>query len=280
MRGHNGIIFSRMGRLIDVESRTPWTVFVNYDRYIGVEVEFDAALDEEFGITTSKQQVSVSERMWDIFKEHGVPRAIDQLRRKCRDLRANLKAAQDAGGPGKKRASEEAMEGVKPFLRSPSAETQARQERRGREQLRKAAEQRALTSGKTPEQEEEALQADLRGRLYKVDYESMPGAPFFRVEQLGGTKVVWINTAHRFYHDVYAGPDSSVRVRAALEVLLFAIGDCIEDATEAARQMYIQEVPRWSLRLEAALEQLSHNVGLGDQGDEEDQAWPADEVAA
>jgi len=269
-----------MGRLIDVESRTPWTVFVNYDRYIGVEVEFDAELDEEFGITTSKQQVSVSDRMWDILKEHGVPRAIDQLRGKCRDLRASLKAAQDAGGPGKKRASEEAMEKVKPFLRAPSVETQARQRRRGEEQLRKAAEKRALESGRKPAEEEEAIKAALKGALYKVDYEDMPGAPFFRVEQLGGTKVVWINKAHRFYHDVYAGPDSSPRVRAALEVLLFAIGDCIEDASDAARQMYILEVPQWSQRLEAALEQMSHNVGLGDQRDEEDQVWPADEAAA
>ena len=50
LKDFHGIIFSRNGRLIDVQTRTPWTTFINNDRYIKVELEFSATLDEAFGI--------------------------------------------------------------------------------------------------------------------------------------------------------------------------------------------------------------------------------------
>ncbi len=45
----HGLVFSRNGRVVDVQTRTPWTTFINNDRYIRVEVEFSASLDEAFG---------------------------------------------------------------------------------------------------------------------------------------------------------------------------------------------------------------------------------------
>jgi len=84
----------------------------------------------------------------------------------------------------------------------------------------------------------------------------MVGAPFFRVEQVGPQKVLYLNTAHRFYKDVYAGPDSSPRLRAGLEVVLFAIGAC-EIGAEGDRQTFYEtERGAWSARLNIALAQL------------------------
>lgn len=40
LKQYHGIVFSRNGRVVDVQSRTPWTTFINNDRYIRVEVEF------------------------------------------------------------------------------------------------------------------------------------------------------------------------------------------------------------------------------------------------
>lgn len=84
----HGIIFSRNGRLVDVQSRTPWTIFLNNDRYIRIEIEFSAALDEAFGVTTSKQQISVSSEMWDRLRAAGLHRAIEQLRAQIRVAKA------------------------------------------------------------------------------------------------------------------------------------------------------------------------------------------------
>lgn len=84
LKGYHGIVFSRNGRVIDLAARTPWTTFINNDRYIRVEIEFSASLDEQFGVTTSKQQVTVSQAMWDRLREAGLHKAIEQLRAKVR----------------------------------------------------------------------------------------------------------------------------------------------------------------------------------------------------
>ena len=83
LKDYHGIIFSRNGRLIDVQNRTPWTSFINNDRYIKVEIEFSATLDEAFGVTTSKQQVTVSPLIWDLLRQAGLPKEIG--RASCRE---------------------------------------------------------------------------------------------------------------------------------------------------------------------------------------------------
>jgi hypothetical protein len=88
IKAYHGLVFSRNGRVVDVQSRTPWTTFINNDRYIRVEVEFSASLDEAFGVTTSKQQVSLSPEMWDRLQIAGLPKAIEQLRSKVRTAKA------------------------------------------------------------------------------------------------------------------------------------------------------------------------------------------------
>ena len=88
IKAYHGLVFSRNGRVVDVRSRTPWTTFINNDRYIRVEVEFSAALDEAFGVTTSKQQVSLSPEMWDHLRVAGLPKAIEHLRSKVRVAKA------------------------------------------------------------------------------------------------------------------------------------------------------------------------------------------------
>ncbi|OQW70287.1 MAG: ATP-binding protein [Proteobacteria bacterium ST_bin13] len=93
IKAYHGLVFSRNGRVVDVQSRTPWTTFINNDRYIRVEVEFSAALDEAFGVTTSKQQVSLSPEMWDHLRVAGVPKAIEHLRSKVRMAKAERHSA-------------------------------------------------------------------------------------------------------------------------------------------------------------------------------------------
>ncbi len=88
LKQYHGIVFSRNGRIVDVQSRTPWTTFINNDRYIRVEIEFSASLDEAFGVTTSKQQISVSNDMWDRLGAAGLSKAIEHLRGKVRLAKA------------------------------------------------------------------------------------------------------------------------------------------------------------------------------------------------
>ena len=110
-KDYHGIIFSRNGRIIDVQTRTPWTVFINNDRYIKVEIEFSATLDEIFGVTTSKQQISVSPKMWDRLREVGLQKAIEQLRGKVQSAKVERRP-RTAGGDLGDKLSHATMVGV------------------------------------------------------------------------------------------------------------------------------------------------------------------------
>src|SRR5262249_47280269 len=121
LKDYHGVIFSRNRRLIDVQTRTPWTTFINNDRYIKVEVEFTATLDETFGVTTSKQQVTVSPFVWDLLRGAGVPKAIEQLRGKVKEAKAERRLRALTPVPGQRRASERAMSGTSGGAAAPAA---------------------------------------------------------------------------------------------------------------------------------------------------------------
>lgn len=263
-----GIIVGRAGRQIDtITSGTPWTgigTFVNYDRNWGVEIDFSPGLDEEFSITTSKQRVILSDRIWDILEQAGVKAAITQLRKRFREDKARLRAVE--AKEGEPRASEKAMELAQKFKTrrtTPSPEQQEQQETKLKQEARK----RARSSGVSPDQVEEELRREAEDRPYKIDFESHPGGPFFRVDQIGGQRVLYLNTSHRFFRDLYSGPDSTPRLRAALEVLLFVIGDGELDAQGQAdrRLFYESERGYWSQQLNVALDRLDQMDSVEDE---------------
>jgi len=240
MKDYHGVIFSRNGRLIDVQTRTPWTSFINNDRYIKVEVEFSASLDEAFGVTTSKQQVTVTPPLWELLREAGLPKAIEQLRNKVREAKLDRRLARLMPGPGEPFLSERAMQ----------------------------------DSGVVNRLKRDGHQYDLCLRVspYRLTFEDLPGEPFFRIDRHGGARTLHLNTAHRFYSDVYDGPTASPAMRSALELLLFSIGDVILDSMEPNQAGHERQLRLWSRRLELALGMMaSHLVASEDRATEEDE---------
>lgn len=271
LKEYNGFIIARMGRIIEVVRHYDTTTFVNYDRYIKIEVDFDASLDEEFNVPTSKQRVDVSERIWEILKEHGVEKALEQLRRKFKEEKSTLAGEQDKNEAGK-RASEQAMEEVAKIgtvVPLPVAEKRAEQ---GRKRLEQEAEKRAAETGTTTEQAQREIEAELAGKPYKVAKRSLPGGAFFEVEQIGGTKVLWLNTASRFFQEIHSGPSSTPAVRAALEILLFSIGDRAMEGRDEVKAFYAHEIPEWSRKLEYALAHLAQSMASQQDETEEEAA--------
>src|SRR5207244_7210652 len=121
----------------------------------------------------------------------------------------------------------EIMEEIQKFkTRMPAGERLTESEQRLLQEARRRAEETGLPF----EQVERQLRAEIKGRPYKVVAQSNVGAPFFNVEQIGGQKVLYLNTAHRFYTDLYSGPESTPRLRSGLEVLLFVLGESELDA--------------------------------------------------
>lgn len=266
MKDYNGFIFARMGRIIDVVTRSDLTTFQNNDRYIKVEIDFPAVLDEEFNVTTSKQQIVPSERMWNLLRENGLLKALEQLRRRRDEEKAKHRSEADRP-KSEKRPSEAAMERASEMLPKPTQDVYDRKKAMGEKGLQQEAERRARESGKPVEEVKKDLEFELRGRMYKVATESMPGAPFFRIDMFGGTKMLFLNTAHRFYKEVHSGPNSSPEVRSALEILLFAIGDRVLETSEHLRDIYHHEIPEWSRKLDFALAKLAEAVSHPDPED-------------
>jgi hypothetical protein len=236
LKDYHGIIFSRNGRMIDVQTRAPWTSFINNDRYIKVEIEFSATLDEHFGVTTSKQQVTVSSFIWDLLRETGLPKAIEQLRNKVREAKLARRLAALTPRPGERLLSERVMS----------------------------------DSGQTGAGDCGPLQFDLglRSSPYRLMFEDEPGGPFFRIDRHGGARTLHLNTAHRFYADVYEGPTATPAVRSALELLLFSIGDVMLDASGGERSDQDRQLDRWSRRLEQALAMMASHLAASDREEE------------
>lgn len=253
---HNGIIVMREGRQIDVVPRGGWLNVNNDDRYWGVEIDVPATLDEEMSITTSKQRVILSERIWDLLDQHGVKANVIALRKRYDEDKAKLRTLREQRDD-EQRASEQAMAASEKFEDERTPDTPERR-LKNQESFDREVERRSKESGVPPEQVKDQLTRETQERPFRVHTESMAGAPFFRVGQIGGQKVLYLNTSHRFYKDVYAGPDSNPRMRAGLEVVLFAIGSGELNAEGDLLTFYETERGRWSSRLNTALTQLSN----------------------
>ena len=231
LKDYHGVIFSRNGRLIDVQTRTPWTSFINNDRYIKVEVEFSASLDEAFGVTTSKQQVTVSPWIWERLREAGMPKAIEQLRNKVKEAKAARRVAALAQEGGRPRPSEQAM-GEASALRGVTP-----------------------VSGGGP--------SAMPGPSYRIAFEHLPNGTFFRASRRHGARTLHLNTAHAFYGALYDAPETAPAVRSALEVLLFAAADVMLEGDDEALTAHRRQVARWSDRLDTGLASLSACLGTG-----------------
>ncbi|MFO1208998.1 MAG: ATP-binding protein [Amaricoccus sp.] len=275
MSKYNGFVFSRNGRIIDVVTRNPLTTFQNNDRYIKIEIDFPADLDEHFNISTSKQRVDVSDAIWDRLREAGLLKAIEHLRKKATEKRADLKNRREHD-QNKKRASEEAMERTAQLTEAkPNHDDTERRRKRGEEGIEREVARRVTETGQDKESAQRELELEIKDRGYKVAFDNAPGAPFFRVEQIGGTKVLFVNKSSRFFQEVHSGPRSTPDVRAALELLLFAIGDRMLDTKDTQRDWYQFEIGEWSRKLEFALGQLKLQVSSTGDDDSDDEVSDA-----
>ena len=273
MGDHEGIVVLRSGRQIDVLHRSAWSTYRNNDRYWQVEIDFDPSLDEEFAVTTSKQGVRLSDRIWTLLRENGVKNAIATMRETFKEAKAKLEHVQDTGD--NKRASEQAMEeAVKFKTRKPGGDTTERI-RESNELLQREIERRAIKTNLPLITVENALQQEIVEHPFVVQEESLAGAPFYRTVQVGGQLQLLLNTAHRFYADMYKGANSSPGLRSTLEVLLFVLGGAELDSDKDRRTFYRQERSEWSRMLDVALERLDDAHSADELGDDE-----ADDSAA
>jgi hypothetical protein len=276
---NNGVIVLRAGRQIDVvrskRDKELGIAFVvnNDDRYWGVEIDFDPSLDDEFSITTSKQQVNLSDRMWQLLKENGVFAAIADLRRRYDHDTAKIRSRASTAEAGS-RPAERAMTESDKFLPKPAPSRVAK----GQQKLMDEADKRAKDAGVAPGQVLPKVTAEAEPR-YLVTHEQMPAsAAFYEPEQFGGQTRVVLNERHPFFSQIYNGQDSTHQVRDAIQLLLLALAAAELDSEDERELFYRSERTTWSQRLSIGIERYEQIIG-GDRTrrDEDEDTEPTDQ---
>lgn len=262
-------IVTRAGRQIDLVTRTNYPkeelntgILSIFDRNWAIELDFDPELDEEFGITVNKQQVSLSERTWQALMDNGLPSIIkNDLRKSFKKAKDEEKAKEDANAP---KQSEQVMAEAEKYAkyRAPLPDSKKEQ---ARKKVEAAAEKEAKETAKPKEEVEKRLLEQAQGKRFVILFESLEGAPFYRPDLFGPQTRVWINTRHRFYTEVYAGLKNVLQVRAALELLLFTL--VAEELTADGDRdvFYKQERKQWSDRLEMLLQLFDRKSNLEEE---------------
>jgi hypothetical protein len=276
----------RKGRQIDVvDSKCPWTKFQNNDRYVGVEIDFSPELDEEFSVTTSKQQIVVAERMWNILRDNGVYEAINQLRKKYQKQSNEAKHNKEnemLTVPEKRDDFVEDMmkESARDFEVDKESQPQ-HVKKEGEENLEKKAKKIATETGLPENVIKQELEAQSESKPYKLDYFDESEGPFYRAEQVGGQVVIYINKAHRFYTDLFNNPRTDAFMKNALALIVFTLGHSELRVTDEKRKWYKIERNAWSIKLDTTLETLSKHFtkSVDDQVHDEEMAVNEPEIS-
>jgi hypothetical protein len=243
MKENNGyLIVTRAGRQIDLVTRTHFSkpsdnvTIVNFDRNWAIELDFDPVLDEEFGITVNKQQVTLTEPIWQKLADEKLPVIVKALRARFKKDRNDL--GETDGDGEQPRPSEQVMQESLKFATSAPKPSDKKQEQ-ARKNLEEEAKRQAAAARVPAEQVVERLLTEYSEQQFAIEFESLEGAPFYRVEQYGPQVRVWINRRHRFYTDLYVSAETNVRVRTALELLLLVLATC-ELESEGDRELFYQ----------------------------------------
>ncbi|MHB8656059.1 MAG: ATP-binding protein [Terriglobia bacterium] len=258
MKAYNGLLICREKRQIDTV-QPDWTKFQNYDANVKIEVDFEPELDEYFGITTTKQQITIDDDMWQKLQHSGKDGGalidlVKDVRRGRDEIEAKLKAeAENVVNEEQQRASAAAMEASEKFKEKVPEPTSEKKSEAAMN-LERAASDRAKLGRRPKEETLRELQAETSKRRFEVEFLDIPEGPFYRPIRLGEQKRVVINTQHPFYSKLYgvAPPE----VHAALEVLLFVLAERELDCIGDAETFYKAERQKWSERLRHALDKL------------------------
>lgn len=270
----HGIMILRKGRQIDVvqppvgSGIQSWT---NNHRYVRVEIDFDPILDKEFQVTTSKQQIVLSDRMWGVLEKEGLRQAItlgiaagDKVNKELKAYNSNNAHLTGEDENTRLRPSEIAMIDLAKKSKAPPEEARIREQIKGQEnivnEVQKVKDQLGLSN--------EEVQAFVQKRIAFYEKKERDvklvsngaDSPFFDVESTGmKSRKLNINKDHRFCDQIYLADSTSPEVRWNIECLLFTFGLLETDSESEERQEFLRKIRReWSSDLDTTLGKISN----------------------
>jgi hypothetical protein len=210
----------------------------NYDDWWRCEVRFDPALDEYFGVTNSKQQITPREELLAILTPD-LETAAHTLNSRVRAAFTMVRSVSDPRSTPATKIASSNERYLQPIL--PNGQTERPS----------ANDQQKPTS---PKESKSKLRrsGDLR---YRIDMAALRTPDFYTWEAKDdGTVWVTINTMHPFFEEVYQQLGSTEKVRFALEcVILASVRGDMTAKTEVEIEWSKRRLVSWSNALAAYL---------------------------
>jgi hypothetical protein len=241
-----GFSIVRGRREIDI-TKNPYHAKHWTDSWYRVEIRFEPELDEIFGVTHTKQHASI--------------RPGTMIYEKLREaITANVNTMKDMiVARGKKahqvrtKEAEEAAQRMVPRLR-PIEGLAEKPPTQVAKEVKEFIERHAAEA--TPE-----VKTDLEDRLSRFDvlieYEDLPGAPFYRIKVVGRSIVILLNRHHRFYERCYRRIEAESPLgKTGIDLLLMSIGRSEVLASDEAQDWYDDQRQEWSQHVKAFLERV------------------------
>ena len=209
MKENQGIIFKRLGRRMDMVKDFDYTL-MNYDRYWMCEIDFPAELDDLFEVTTSKQQVIPSQKIWDTIKDKTSPMIWEMFRKARNDAQLEISRRNDLLKENKNEKFADPAEVAAEETKLNEGAEQEVVERENRAKKRKEEIVKALAKENkiSIEQAEIEYTAKFSDARYKTTFEkSGEFGKVFRFDEHGDETAVIqviINEQHPFYLKYYS----------------------------------------------------------------------------
>ncbi len=255
-----GFSIVRARREIDL-IKSPYHAKHWTDTWYRVEIRFDPELDEVFGVAHTKQHASIK-RGSAIFEKlrEGITANVATMKDTIIARGKKAHATQSA-------RAEEAIQRVLPRLR-PVEELTAKSDSQVVAEVKEFVDKTGFDKSA---EDRECLAERLSKYTVIMEYEQLPGAPFYRAKVVGRTIVVLLNSAHRFYERVYRRIEAESPLgKTGIDLLLMALARSEALGGDDVRSWYDDQRHEWSQHIKAFAEQLDEpnldeSIGANDK---------------
>jgi hypothetical protein len=255
-----GFSIVRHNREIDV-IKSPYHAKHWTDAWYRVEIRFEPELDEVFGVTHTKQHAKI----------YSGSSLYEQLKPIITANVATMKdmiVARGRRAHSNKTAQAEEMARLFDSRLKPLDEVVDKRQEDVASEVRSFIDQQASAN----ELSTDAVNS-LRERLANfpiiIEFEALPGAPFYRTRVVGRSIVVSINTEHAFYEKVYRRVQAESPVaKTGIDLMLMSIARSEIQGSHECRSWYNEQRQEWSQHLRILLSPIEEIDPSEDGNDE------------
>lgn len=241
------------------------------DRFIGIEIAFNAELDEYFAVKHVKKGAEPIERLRNQIKKE-LQQPVMMLRDRIQETFRKTQQKETVKHGAHHEAEEAAAEYEKA---SPKGEGAAKTKEEVAETIEKVA-SLVVESGAAGTRTKEDIKRRISERPFSIENASWPGREFINIEHLGASKaVITLNNRHLFYTEVYepimraAGyidrqegeeltklsQEDVVRIKNALDLLIVAYAKA-EGMDESCKDCHERLRGQWGTHMYGMIKKL------------------------